>query len=155
MARFAKLGINGKVVGVHVVNDTDCQTADGVEAERVGQDFLQHVHGWDASMWKRTSYWTHNGKHWTFTDNGDGTVTWSESIDQSKSFRKNHASIGDIYDEVRDAFYKPQPYVSWTLNETTCQWEPPTPQPSLTAEEKAANKSYEWNESTKAWDLIS
>jgi hypothetical protein len=138
MARFAKLGFNGKVVGVHVVNDTDCQNADGVEDEKVGQQFLQRIHGWDASMWKRTSYNTFENQHKL-----GGTP-----------FRKNFAGIGDTYDEVRDAFYKPQPYVSWTLNETTCVWEPPTPKPSITAEEKAANKRYEWNESTKAWDLI-
>ena len=138
MARFAKLGFNGKVVGVHVVNDTDCQNADGVEDEKVGQDFLQRIHGWEASMWKRTSYNTFENQHKL-----GGTP-----------FRKNFAGIGDTYDEVRDAFYKPQPYVSWTLNETTCVWEPPTPKPSITAEEKAANKRYEWNESTKAWDLI-
>lgn len=138
MARFAKLGFNGKVVGVHVVNDTDCQNADGVEDEKVGQQFLQRIHGWDASMWKRTSYNTLANQHKL-----GGTP-----------FRKNFAGIGDTYDEVRDAFYKPQPYVSWILNETTCVWEPPTPKPSITAEEKAANKRYEWNESTKAWDLI-
>tara|TARA_R100000687_G_C6361005_1_gene123429 strand:- start:9 stop:428 length:420 start_codon:yes stop_codon:yes gene_type:complete len=138
MARFAKLGFNGKVVGVHVVNDTDCQNADGVEDEKVGQDFLQRIHGWEASMWKRTSYNTFENQHKL-----GGTP-----------FRKNFAGIGDTYDEVRDAFYKPQPYVSWTLNETTCAWEPPIAQPSLTVEEKTAGKSYEWNESTGAWDLI-
>ena len=137
MAHFAKLGINGKVVGVHVVNDTDCQNADGVEDETVGQNFLQRIHGWDASMWKRTSYNTLANQHKL-----GGTP-----------FRKNYASIGDTYDEVRDAFYTPQPYPSWTLNETICQWEAPIAQPSLTAEERSANQLYKWNESTEAWDL--
>lgn len=137
MAHFAKLGFNGKVVGVHVVGDTDCQNADGVEDEKVGQQFLQRIHGWDASMWKRTSYNTSKGVH---------------ALGETP-FRKNYAGIGDTYDEVRDAFYKRQPYVSWTLNETTCEWEPPTPEPSATAEEKATGKSYQWNESTKVWDF--
>ena len=40
-----------------------------------------------------------------------------------------------------------QPYSSWILNETTCQWE------ALT-EAEAANdgKSYFWNEETTSWE---
>ena len=33
MAHFAKLGANNKVIAVHVVNDSDCLNADGVEDE--------------------------------------------------------------------------------------------------------------------------
>ena len=33
------------------------------------------------------------------------------------NFRKNYACVGHTYDETRDAFYAPQPYPSWTLNE--------------------------------------
>ena len=31
MAHFAKLGINGKVIGVHVVNNSDLLNGSGVE----------------------------------------------------------------------------------------------------------------------------
>ena len=44
-------------------------------------------------------------------------------------FRKNFAGIGFKYDELRDAFIPPQPYPSWTLDEQSCLWQPPIPQP--------------------------
>ena len=31
MAHYAKLGANNKVIAVHVVADTDCQNADGID----------------------------------------------------------------------------------------------------------------------------
>ena len=62
----------------------------------------------------------------------------------NKQIRKNYACIGFIYDETRDAFYAPQPYQSWTLDETTCLWESPVPYP-------VDEKVYEWNESNKEW----
>ena len=61
--------------------------------------------------------------------------------------RKNPASIGGEYDPVRDAFIYKKPYTSWTLNETTCRWEAPTPFPS-------DGKKYEWNEETTSWEEI-
>ena len=51
-----------------------------------------------------------------------------------------------IYDKSRDAFYAPQPYASWILNETTCFWGPPTPYPS-----DANHGEYKWDESSKSW----
>ena len=63
----------------------------------------------------------------------------------NNSFRKNYAGIGHTYDETRDAFYAPQPYPSWTLNETTCHWEAPTPYPN-------DDGRYTWNEETLTWE---
>ena len=60
------------------------------------------------------------------------------------NIRKNYAGIGYTYDEQRDAFIPPQPYPSWTLNETTCQWSAPTPMPDN-------GKAHSWNESTTSW----
>ena len=54
MAHYAKLGINSKVIAVHVVADTDCQNADGIEDEEVGRQFLENIHNWP--LWKKTSY---------------------------------------------------------------------------------------------------
>ena len=70
---------------------------------------------------------------------------WIESFrDESK--RKNHACIGFTYDSTRDAFIPPQPpYASWSLDESTCRWEPPTPHPT-------DDKVYHRNEETKSWD---
>jgi len=61
--------------------------------------------------------------------------------------RKNYAGVGMIFDAVRDAFYLPQPYPSWILNEDTCQWESPIPYPN-------DDKVYEWNETTQEWNEI-
>ena len=52
--------------------------------------------------------------------------------------------VGYTYDEVRDAFYKPKPFVSWTLNESTCQWEAPVAFPD-------DGKEYKWDEATTNW----
>ena len=61
-------------------------------------------------------------------------------------FRKNYAGVGYMYDPVRDAFYAPQPYPSWTLNEDTCYWEPPVAQPE--------GRDWHWNEETLTWEEI-
>ena len=58
-------------------------------------------------------------------------------------FRKNYAGVGYMYDPVRDAFYAPQPYPSWTLNEDTCYWEPPVPRPE--------GMEWYWKEDTTEW----
>ena len=89
MAHYAKLGINSKVIAVHVVADKDCQNADGIEDEEVGRQFLENIHNWP--LWKKTSYNTAGNKH--------------SSGDNSKAFRGNYAGIGMI-DEDSDIFLK-------------------------------------------------
>ena len=64
----------------------------------------------------------------------------------NNNIRKNYASIGYQYDQQRDAFIAPKPYNSWILNEQTCQWEAPVAGP-------VDGKLYNWNETTKNWDL--
>ena len=64
----------------------------------------------------------------------DGTIT-------------NRAGIGSMYDTIRNAFISPKPFSSWTLNETTYQWEAPTSKPD-------DGKIYVWNEGTKSWDEV-
>ena len=138
MAHFAKLGINGKVIGVHVVNNNDLLNGDGVEDEKVGQQFLDRLHGWPASMWIQTSYNTQKGVHKL-----GGTA-----------LRGNYAGIGQVYDEDNNIFRSKQPYPSWVLNTTTASWHSPIGDApdDLTDEEKAANTSYVWNEDGKSWD---
>ena len=70
--------------------------------------------------------------------------TWIETS-YTGSIRKNYAGIGDTYDTVKDAFIAPQPYPSWTLNNSTCIWEPPVVFPT------DATKIYTWNEATTNW----
>lgn len=78
--------------------------------------------------WVKTSYNTMGGVH---TKGGE-------------PLRKNYASIGHTYDEVKDAFIGPKPFDSWLLNEETCLWEAPTPRPT-------DDKLYIWNETTISW----
>ena len=129
MASFAKIGLNNKVIEVHSLHDNVLKDANGVEQEVLGIEFLTNLTGW--AVWKQTSYNTYGGVHKL-----GGTP-----------FRKNHAGKGFTYDEDRDAFIPKQPYNSWTLNESTCQWEAPVAYPD-------DGKEYKWNESTKSWDEV-
>jgi hypothetical protein len=129
MASFAKIGLNSKVIEVLSVVNEVLHDSNGVEQEVNGIDFLTKLTGYP--VWKQTSYNTHGGVH----DNG-GTP-----------LRKNHASIGMIYDEDRDAFIYKKPFNSWILNEDTCLWESPIPYPQ-------DNNEYKWNEQNQSWDLI-
>ena len=129
MASFAKIGLNNKVIEVDSLHDNVLKDAAGVEQEVLGIEFLTNLTGW--AVWKQTSYNTYGGVHKL-----GGTP-----------FRKNHAGKGFTYDEDRDAFIPKQPYNSWTLNESTCQWEAPSARPD-------DGKFYDWNESTKSWDEI-
>lgn len=94
----------------------------------------------ELGAWIKASYNTRGGVHYEPNSN-------TASADQSKSLRKNYPGSGFTYDKGRDAFYAPQPFPSWMLNEDTCQWEAPVAYPD-------DGKAYEWNESTKAWDEI-
>jgi len=58
--------------------------------------------------------------------------------------RKNYAGIGYTYDATRDAFIPPQPFASWTLNETSCLWEAPVAYPD-------DGNMYQWDEATTNW----
>jgi hypothetical protein len=88
------------------------------------QNFIDTQSG----TWVQTSYNTHGGVHLL-----GGTP-----------LRKNYASIGYVYDAERDAFYAPQPYPSWLLNEDTCLWEAPVAHPN-------DGIDYTWDEISLAW----
>ena len=77
----------------------------------------------------------------SFVDDGPGE--WIQTS-YTGSIRKNYAGIGDIYDVKKDAFYIQQPFPSWTLNETSCQWESPIAYPD-------DGKFYKWDEDTTNW----
>ena len=128
MASFAKIGLNNKVIAVHSVHNNELKDANGVEEEKLGIDFLTELYGW--AIWKQTSYNTIAGSHKL-----GGTP-----------FRKNHAAVGYIYDDDRDAFIPKKPFNSWILDEETCLWKAPVVKPD-------DGKSYKWNEDTQQWDL--
>jgi hypothetical protein len=123
MAHFAKLGEGNKVIRVTVVSNDIATT------EQAGIDFLKELHKEPYGIWRQTSYNTFGGVHAL-----GGTP-----------LRKNYAMINGTYSSERDAFIPPHQFSSWRLNETTCQWEAPTPRP---------DGNYAWNEETQAWDLI-
>src|SRR5210317_1493572 len=143
MAHFAKLGVNGKVIAVHGLDNDKLLNADSVEDETVGQQELQRIHGWPAAMWIMTSYNTRGGKYY----NADGT----EAADQSKAYRGNYAGIGYTWDEDNDIFWPKKPFASWTQNTTTASWDAPVAKPSLTAEQQSQNEAntHEWS---YVWD---
>ena len=115
MAHFAQLDENKIVQQVIVVGNNILLDESGVEVEANGIAFCENLFG---GTWLQTSF--------------------------NNNFRKNFAGIGYSYDEVRNAFIPPKPYSSWLLNEDTCQWESPKPEPS-------GEKKYEWDESIVDW----
>ena len=146
MAHFAKLGANGKVIQVLTMDNDKMLSADGVEDETVGQQWLEIHNNWPAQMWIQTSYNTLQNKH--------------NSGDDSKAFRGNYAGIGYEWDEDNQIFWPKKPYASWVKNTTTAGWKSPIGDaPELTDEQKAQNEadthrwSYVWNEEGQSWDL--
>jgi len=114
MAYFAKLE-NNIVSQVLSVNNQEL-LVDGVESEQAGIDFLKNIFGQD-TIWVQTSY--------------------------NRTFRKNYAGVGFLYDKSRDGFIPPKPFNSWILHDD-CNWHAPVPIP-------ADGKIYNWNEDTQAW----
>lgn len=90
--------------------------------------------------WVQTSYNTRGGVHYN-PETGD------PSEDQTKALRKNYAGKGYTYDAAKDAFIPPQPFASWTLNETSCLWEAPVAYPD-------DSQMYQWNEDTTNWVVV-
>ena len=114
MAHFAKIE-NNIVIQVVVVHNNEL-LVNGVESEQAGIRFLKNIFGEDTT-WIQTSY--------------------------SRTFRKNFAGIGHLYDADRDAFIPPKPYASWNLTDN-CNWEAPIPEP-------IDGKMYEWDEINLIW----
>lgn len=80
-----------------------------------------------------------NGQDYLANEVGLGG-TWIQTS-YNGNIRKNYAGVGYKYDATLDAFIPPQPFPSWVLNETICQWEAPISRPT-------DDKSYRWDEST-------
>jgi hypothetical protein len=117
MSHFAKV-LDGKVIQVIVAEPEFFNT------------FVDSSPG----QWIQTSYNTRGGIHYGQDGNPDGGV----------ALRGNYAGIGYIYDHANDVFYAPQPFASWTLDQTKWMWESPVPYPT-------DGKLYRWDEATKGW----
>jgi hypothetical protein len=88
----------------------------------------------------------HRGQDFLADDCGLGG-TWIQTS-YNGNIRKNYAGIDFTYDEVKDAFIAPKPFNSWVLDEDTCQWQAPTPEPIV------EGKLYYWSEDDLSWREI-
>ena len=120
MAHFAQLDDNNVVTQVIVVSNDDTSDSNGVETESIGVAFCQKLLG-ASTNWKQTSY--------------------------NSKMRVRYAGIGYSYNSGLDAFVPPQPYASWTLDNSTADWKAPLTEPTLTDEQRAAGSYYTWDES--------
>jgi len=117
MAHFAEINEDNVVTQVIVVNNNELLDGEQ-ESETKGIDFCETLYG--HRNWVQTSY---NG-----------------------NIRYNFAGIGYTWDSENDAFYEPQPFPSWSLDENFI-WQPPIPHPN-------DGELYIWNEETQTWDLV-
>jgi len=113
MAHFAELDNESNVLRVLAVANAAIEG--GLSDEQAGKELLESLYG--HSRWVQTSY--------------------------NARFRKHFACAGMKYDATRNAFIRPQPYPSWQLDESTCEWVAPVPVPQTGL--------HRWNESEQLW----
>lgn len=130
MAHFAEIDSNNKVLRVVVVDNQDVEN-NGGDQSTTAENFV-------ASLIP-------------FSENG---VRWIQTS-YNNNFRGRYAGAGNLYSPEQDKFYSGQPFPSWTLNNTTLKWEPPT-EPPLTYTQlgEPFPDKYLWNEDTQSWDLV-
>lgn len=128
MAHFAEINKDGMVLRVLVVDN---------ENENNGQDFLANDMNL-GGIWIQTSYNSKGGIHYL----ADGITPSGKP-----HLRYNYASYGYTYDSIRDAFIPPKPFNSWILDEETCWWKPPIPEPET-------GGPWEWDEELGEWKEI-
>ena len=114
MAHFAKLNESNIVTQVIVVANEVLLDDNGIEQEQKGIDFLNTTFG--NAVWVQTSY--------------------------NNSIRGQYAEIGGFYDSVKNKFFEPSPFPSWTFNNETEKWVAPVAKPEGT---------YAWNEENQEW----
>jgi len=90
-------------------------------------EFFENFVDSSPGAWIQTSYNTRGNQH------PNGTP-----------LRGNYAGVGFTYDAQNDVFYAPQPFASWTLNQSTWLWEAPVAMPT-------DDKIYRWDEATTSW----
>jgi hypothetical protein len=119
MAHFAQLDENNVVTQVIVIaNEELIDPATGKESEQKGIEFCKSLFKNRNANWVQTSY-NHN-------------------------FRKRYAGVGYTYDSTLDAFIRPKPYPSWTLDTQKADWVPPVLPPR-------DGKNYYWSEEKQQW----
>ena len=128
MAHFAKLDANNVVEQVIVVSNDDIKDSNGEQTESIGIAVCHKLFGNDTN-WKQTSY--------------------------NKNFRGNFAGIGMTYMTnvetmgvgSTDIFIRQQPFASWGIAKTDASWICGLgTAPALSDSDRAARKSYYWDE---------
>tara|TARA_B100001939_G_C16522334_1_gene438438 strand:- start:23 stop:403 length:381 start_codon:yes stop_codon:yes gene_type:complete len=119
MAHFAEINEENIVTQVIVVHNNELLVGEE-ESEEKGIDFCESLYG--HRNWVQTSY--------------------------NNNIRYNYAGVGYTWDPDNNAFYEPQPYPSWSLNEDF-KWEAPVPYPENVSEDKI----YTWDEENQEWKV--
>lgn len=117
MAHFAEIDGQNIVQRVIVVSNDVLLDENNNEQETLGTSFCTNLLG---GTWKQTSY--------------------------NNNTRKRFAAVGYTFDTQKDAFIRPRPYASWTLNADSCEWEAPVSYP-------IDGKPYDWDENNRVWIL--
>lgn len=107
------------------------KVVDGVVEQVIVADTQEWCETHLGGTWVQTSYNTFGG-----VNNREGGV----------ALHKNFAGVGFTWDGT--GFAAPQPYASWSLNDETYLWEPPTPMPT-------EGGPHKWDEDSQEWVAIS
>lgn len=124
MASFAQLDDNNHVINTIKISNEEILDENGNESEELGINRCKELFG----------------------ENTNWIQTWYGTVDETKRFRT--AIVDGEYIPEYDVFTKRKPFPSWTLNTTTYEWEPPTPEPDRVLERPVL---HEWNEETSSW----
>jgi hypothetical protein len=84
------------------------------------------------------------GYQWLL-DNLGGT--WVKTS-YNANIRKNFAGVGYIYNSSVDCFIPPKEFLSWIIDENSCQWIPPIPKPI------EDGKKFVWDEESVSWQSV-
>jgi hypothetical protein len=116
MAHFAELDSKNKVIRVIVIDNNDI-LKNGIESESLGKKVCKKLSN---KKWIQTSY--------------------------NNNFRKQYAGIGYTYNEEKDIFISPNPFLSWKLNDDN-DWTCPVKKPIVDLQ---LFRIY-WNENKQQW----
>ena len=114
MAHFAEINEENIVTQVIAVHNNELLNG-SEESEEKGINFCESLFG--HRNWVQTSY--------------------------NSNIRYNFAGVGFTWDPDNNAFYPPQPFPSWSLN-NDYKWEAPVPYPE-------DENIYSWNEENQEW----
>jgi hypothetical protein len=129
MAHFAEIDSNNIVLRVIVIDNQDVNNNGGDQS--IGaESFVANLVGYSSTgvRWVQTSY--------------------------NNNFRGKYAGLGMKYDNNLNRFIPSQPFLSWTFDSNTFEWNPPIPYPETYSKLGEPFKDiYFWNEDNKSWVL--